>query len=142
MSRVAVPTERDESRVQSGYITPMPRKRPPRSSAAGPAQPDWFLREWMASLQLRQADVMRLTDTPRATMSKAYNGETDYYRELLNRFAVALNIHPYELLMHPDDAMAIRRLRSSAFEIASVRMVADAGLEYAPPPPIKLSNNG
>jgi transcriptional regulator with XRE-family HTH domain len=112
----------------------MPRKRPSRTPVAGPAQPNWYLREWMATLQLRQADMMRRTDTPRATMSKAYNGETDYYRELLNRFAAALNIHPYELLMHPDDAMAIRRLRSSAQQIASVQMAADVSREWMPDP--------
>jgi hypothetical protein len=43
-----------------------------------------------------------------------------YTREEVNELADYLNIQPYELLMHPDDAMAIRRMQSSA-----IKMVAE-----------------
>ncbi|HEV2079416.1 MAG TPA: hypothetical protein VGR19_05915, partial [Allosphingosinicella sp.] len=33
-----------------------------------------------------------------------------YYREILNPIADALHLQPYELLMHPEDAMAIRNM--------------------------------
>lgn len=93
----------------------MPIKIPARSAF----QPDWFLPEWMATLGLRQADIIKKTDWSRGTVSNIYNGKTDYYRAIVNDLARALNIEPYELLMHPDEAMAIRRMRQSALQIAA-----------------------
>ena len=112
----------------------MPRRleRPPPSG--GHLGDDWYLRDWMAALNLRQADLERMCDIPKATMSSIFNGKTAYRRELVNLISSALNIRPYELLMHPDDAMAIRRLRASATQIAAVRLAADDRLDWQAPP--------
>lgn len=92
----------------------MPRKAPEKQTG-----PDWYLQEWMATLNTRQADLGRLTGWSKATVSDIYNGRTAFYREMLNTVAAALNVKPYELLMHPSEAMALRRMRTSAFQIAS-----------------------
>ena len=86
--------------------------------ALGPRH-DWYFKEWLHTLQLRQSKVVALTDWPKSKVSKLVNGEVAYNRDIVNDAAQALNLHPYELLMHPDDAMAIRRMRASAVLIAA-----------------------
>ena len=116
----------------------MPRKKPVEPVRQGDGH-DWYLREWLVALKLRQADVARQIGMPKATMSAIFNGKTNYYREVVNIFADALNIRPYELLMHPEDAMAIRRLRVDARQIASVQLAADGDREWQEAPePLEL----
>jgi transcriptional regulator with XRE-family HTH domain len=80
---------------------------------------DWFLKAWMTTLKIRQSDVMKATGYRRATMSELSTGKQRYNRDVINAVAAAMNIRPYELLMHPDEAMAIRRVRESAVRIAA-----------------------
>jgi hypothetical protein len=94
----------------------MPKKKTPK---LGPEAPDWFIKAWMGALDLDQVDLIRETGIPKATMSNIVNGETDYYRWLVNEIARAMRIQPFELLMHPDDAFALRRLRADALRIAA-----------------------
>lgn len=85
---------------------------------------DWYLVDWMAALKVRQSDIMRETGYSKATMSDLVTGKQRYNRDILNEIADALHIRPNELLQHPQEAMAIRRLRESA-----ARIVADAALD-------------
>ncbi len=87
---------------------------------------DWYLKEWMGSLRVRQADVMKLTGYSKATMSELTNGKQRFNRDILNEVARALGVRPFELLMHPDDAMAIRQVRDSAARLATERVPTDA----------------
>ena len=80
---------------------------------------DWFFRQWLRTLQLKQADVVARTDWPKSKVSKLVNGTVAYNRDIINEAADALNLRPFELLLHPDDAMAIRKLRESAVTIAA-----------------------
>lgn len=82
---------------------------------------DWYLKEWMATLNVRQSDIMRETGYSKATMSELFTGKQRYNRDILNEIAQVLHIRPNELLLHPDEAMAIRRVRESA-----ARIVADS----------------
>jgi transcriptional regulator with XRE-family HTH domain len=75
---------------------------------------DWYLKEWLKATATTQADLVRLTDYPKAKVSDLVNGKQRYNRDILNDIAQALNIHPSELLIHPEDAMAQRRLRRAA----------------------------
>ena len=98
-------------------------------------QHDWFLTAWAKTLGKRQTDFVNDLEWNRSKASLVWRGAQPYTRDMVNEVSTYLNIHPYELLMHPDDAMAIRRLRSSAKQIASVQLVADTKLDWAPEPP-------
>ena len=79
---------------------------------------DWFLKEWLQACQKKQADVVRDLDWNKAKVSLMIRGLQPYTREEINELAEYLNIRPHELLMHPDDAFAIRRLRSEMIRLA------------------------
>lgn len=80
---------------------------------------DWFLKEWMATLGKRQADVVTDLDWNHARISLMLRGKQQYTRDSVNEMAAYLNLHPFELLMHPEDAMALRQLRATALRIAA-----------------------
>ena len=81
--------------------------------------PDWHLQDWMAHLGKRQADMVNELGWPKSKASKFYNGEQFYRREVLNELAAWLGIAPYELLMAPPEALALRRFKAAAVQIAS-----------------------
>lgn len=86
---------------------------------------NWFLRDWMDHLGLKQADMVRLAGWSPATANQLYNGTQDYSPRVVNAAAVALNCDPYELLMPYETAMALRRQRADALKI-----VADTRLHF------------
>lgn len=91
---------------------------------------NWFLPEWMAARGIEgrgsQAKMMELTGWSRATMSQLYNGKQDYSPAILNAAAKALSAEPFELLIPPSRAMAIRRALASAEEIVGLAHESDA----------------
>ena len=87
----------------------MPRRHKPTSESQ-----DWFLKEWMADAGLRPIDLARKLDMPKQTFNGIYNGPTGYYRDIVNPIAAALGIEPYELLMPPAKARAIRNIIEAA----------------------------
>lgn len=80
---------------------------------------DWYLTDWMASLDVTQAALCRATGFSKAKMSELVNGISRYNRDVVNSIADAMHVRPYELLMHPDDANAIRRMRETAVKLAA-----------------------
>jgi len=88
---------------------------------------DWYLKQWLKTLMVSQAELSRRTDYPKAKVSDLVTGKQRYNRDVLNDVASALHLHPYELLMHPDDAMAQRRIRLAAEEIVRVPYGGEAG---------------
>lgn len=97
------------------YNQAMARKTKPQAEVAG--GPDWYLKEWMAALEVSQAKLASDCGWSRGTMHGIYHGRTAYYRDLVNLMAEKLNIRAYELLLHPDDAMALRRMRQDALRV-------------------------
>lgn len=81
----------------------------------------WYLPEWMDTLRVRQADMVERAGWSKTTASLLYNRQQDYSPRLVEEASIALNIAPFELLLHPDDAMAMRRMRESAVTIAADR---------------------
>lgn len=104
---------------------------PKKSSSGRTSGPDWFLPEWMASLRVTQADLCRATGWSKATANDIYHGKTEYYRAIVNQLADALHVQPWELLMSPEDAHHIRRLRAAAADEYALR-VAESGQTYKP----------
>lgn len=84
-----------------------------------PGDPDWHLQGWMAHFGKRQADIIADLGIERGRVSKIYNGRQPYTRALINQMARWLEIAPYELLMPPAEAIALRRLRETAHMIAA-----------------------
>ena len=80
---------------------------------------DWYLIDWLKALGKKQAHVARDLDWNKAKVSLTASGKQPYTRDDINEIAAYLNLAPYELLLHPEDAMAIRRLRTDAIRIAS-----------------------
>jgi plasmid maintenance system antidote protein VapI len=79
---------------------------------------DWYLKEWLKTLGKRQADIVRDLDWNKARVSLMIRGEQPYTRDAINELSAYLNLKPHEMLMHPQDAMALRRLQATALEIA------------------------
>lgn len=80
---------------------------------------DIFLAAWLKSLGKRQADLVRDLGWNKAKPSLIISGKQQYTRDDVNELAAYLSLHPYELLMHPEDAMEIRRLREDALKIVA-----------------------
>ena len=80
---------------------------------------DWYLSEWLKAVGKKQADMARELEWNKAKVSLTASGKQPYDRDDVNEASAYLNIEPYELLMHPADAMALRRLRLDAARIAN-----------------------
>lgn len=81
---------------------------------------DWYLREWLAATGKKQADVVGDLEWNKARVSLMVNGKQPYTRDAVNELAAYLNIRPFELLMHPSDAMALRNFYTDAVRIARI----------------------
>jgi hypothetical protein len=79
---------------------------------------DWFLKEWLATTGKKQADIVRDLDWNKAKVSLMLRGLQPYTREEVNELATYLNIRPHELLMDPEDAFRLRRLREDMIRLA------------------------
>lgn len=95
-----------------------------------PERINWYLREWMdmafPTARGRQAKMSELTGWSKATTSQLYNNDQDYSPKVVNEAAAALKAEPWELLMPPERAMALRRFRSAAEDIVTLVHDADA----------------
>lgn len=95
----------------------------------------WFLQEWASASGLKQADVARAAGWSKATGSDIWNGQ-QYTQSIIDVVAPILNARPYELLMHPEEAFAIRRMREDAARIAAdnqtLKSVPNNSTEHEP----------
>ena len=73
----------------------------------------------MDTLGVRQVDMQRDAGWSKATASQLYTGVQSYSPKVVNEAAAVLKVKPFELLMHPSDAMALRRLKGAALEISA-----------------------
>lgn len=83
-----------------------------------PPRHDWYLKQWLRVLGKTQADAARDLEWNKAKVSLTASGKQPYTRDDVNEMADYLQLRPYELLMHPDDAMALRRLRAEMLRLA------------------------
>ncbi len=90
---------------------------------------NWFLREWMRALGVRQTDLIEKTDYNKTTVSLLVNDRQDYSPEIVRDIARALQISPYELFLHPKDAADLRKMMTDAENAADlnrrIRLVSD-----------------
>ena len=93
----------------------------PRKAATPPLQLShrWYLAEWGAHFKKTQADAQREINWPKSNASELWNGKQRYTQDLVDQVINWFGIAPYELFMHPEEALALRRLRETALAIAA-----------------------
>lgn len=75
----------------------------------------WFLNEWMAALDIsKQVDLMERTGWSKATASQLVNGTQVFSPAILKAASEGLGVEPFELLIPPERAMAMRRFYAEA----------------------------
>lgn len=79
----------------------------------------WFFAEHAEAQDHSQADAERALGWPRGKVSALWNGKQRYNQEAVDQVADWLKLEPYELLMTPGEAQAIKQLRSAARAIAN-----------------------
>ncbi len=85
---------------------------------------DWYLKQWLKTLGKTQQWVADQLDLQKSKISRKASGTTAYDRDDINAISALLRLQPYELLMHPDEAMEIRALRKS------IRLAAERRTTY------------
>ena len=83
---------------------------------------DWYLKEWLKATDRKQSDIVSDLDWNKSRVSLMVACKQQYTRDAVNELSAYLNIKPHELLMHPQEAMALRNLYDDAIRIvASVK---------------------
>lgn len=80
---------------------------------------DWHLRDWMTFRGKRQSALVNELGWTKNRAHLVWHGKQPYTREDVNTVSAWLGIEPFELLMAPPDAMALRAIRQSALQIAA-----------------------
>lgn len=75
----------------------------------------------MAAQDINQAQLIEKTGINKTTVSLLVNDQQDYNPEYVREFARALNVSPYELFLHPDDAFGLRKLMADAEKAGDLR---------------------
>ena len=88
------------------------------------SSPDWHLKAWLRHFGKRQADLLELGWTNNRAHI-LYHSKQPYRREDINAVAAWLGIQPAELLMHPEEALFLKRLRETAASIANWKPPVD-----------------
>lgn len=65
----------------------------------------------------RQAHLVSELGWSRRKASEVFNGDQPYKRDTVNELSDWLGIEPFELLLPPEEAIALRTLRASAMRI-------------------------
>lgn len=73
----------------------------------------------MRVLHVRQRDIVERTDLTKTAVSLLCSDRQDYTPAIIRDVSAALNIAPFELLMHPEDVMNLRQLRKDAIRVVA-----------------------
>lgn len=101
--------EQNDSKVDGWYYRGMAEPRH-----------DWYLAEWLKHLGKTQADVVAALEWNKAKVSLTARGIQQYMRDDINEIARFLHLEPFELLLPPERAMALRQYRASAEQIVTL----------------------
>lgn len=81
---------------------------------------DWYFKQWLEHLGKKQADVVKALEWNKSKASLMFNDKQRYHRDDVNQIAAYLHIEPFELLLPPERAMALRQYRASAEQIVTL----------------------
>lgn len=96
-----------------------------RLTAYRRAVAQWYLNSWLKHFGKRQADAARELEWNKAKVSLTASGKQPYTRDDVQEVAEWLGIQPYELLMRPQDALAIHEMRQIATQLLKAGVVPD-----------------
>ena len=99
------------------------------------ADPDWFLRDWMRHFGKRQAALSNELGWTKGRANYVWHSQAPYSRPTVNQISAWLGIRPFELLMPPEEAMSLRRLRETAAMIVAESPAAAFEHAVAAPAP-------
>lgn len=78
---------------------------------------DWYLREWIDHFGWSNVEFADKAGWAPSTVTDLTTGTTNYYRRRVIEAAQALGIAPFELMMKPEDAMALRKFRDAGSQL-------------------------
>jgi len=84
-------------------------------------EPNGYLQEWAVARGKRQADLVNELGWVKNAAHRIWHGKQPYRRDILNACARWLDIEPYELLLHPQEADSLRRIRLAAQLVVAER---------------------
>lgn len=105
---------------------------------AAPETSLWYLREWFATQGKIQRSLITELGWLPGKAYKIWHGLQEPKPSEMHEIAAILNIRPHELMMHPDDAMRIRRIEATLAEVAKPAATPDV-VEAAP---VRASGRG
>ena len=91
---------------------------------AAPEKPLWYLQEWFATQDKIQRTLITELGWLPAKANKVWHGLQEPKPSEMHEIAALLNIRPHELMMHPEEAMRIRRLEAAVREVAKEEAAA------------------
>ena len=91
---------------------------------AAPETPLWYLQEWFATQDKIQRTLITELGWLPAKANKVWHGLQEPKPSEMHEIAALLNIRPHELMMHPEEAMRIRRLEAAVREVAKEEAAA------------------
>jgi transcriptional regulator with XRE-family HTH domain len=109
----------DRTQAQSLAWRNEPRERYCYVWGMAPPRHAWHLKAWLKAAEKKQADLERDLGMNKAKASLLARGLQPYDQDDISAIAEYLGIEPFELLMHPSEALAIRRFRASAEQIVN-----------------------
>lgn len=77
-----------------------------------------YIKEWMESVGLIQADLCKKLGWSKAKASAVWNGEQRYNEDMLNEVGLLVKALPRELLMPPEEAHRKRRIEIELRRVA------------------------
>lgn len=99
---------------------------------AAPEKPLWYLQEWFATQDKIQRTLITELGWLPAKANKVWHGLQEPKPSEMHEIAALLNIRPHELMMHPEEAMRIRRLEAAVREVAK-ETEASSSVAAVPP---------
>ena len=99
--------------------TDVPSRFSDNLNMAAPDKPLWYLQEWFATQGKIQRTLITELGWLPGKAYKVWHGIQEPKPSEMHDIAAFLNIRPHELMMHPEDAMRIRRLEAAVREVAA-----------------------
>lgn len=96
-----------------------------------------YAREWLEAAQLKQADLVRQLDWPKAKAFAIWHGEQQLTEAILDELAPLVHAKPYELLLAPAEAHRMRHLAAALDTMLKPVQAQSPPSPVPAPPPVE-----